>query len=128
LLAQALERVEWLSDPAFADAEARRRNATEVRAALERELKKKDGAAWEAELSALGVPCGLVRDVGEAASFPHLADRKATLSLTVPGLPDRETVAIVNAGFQMAGDGPEVGDPPPRLDEHRQEILAWLKA
>jgi hypothetical protein len=50
------------------------------------------------------------------------------LSLTVPGLPDRETVAIVNAGFQMAGDGPEVGDPPPRLDEHRQEILAWLKA
>jgi crotonobetainyl-CoA:carnitine CoA-transferase CaiB-like acyl-CoA transferase len=125
-LARALGRQEWLSDPAFADAEARCQNAAQVRAALEREFKTKDGATWEAALSTLGIPCGLVRDVGEAASFPHLADRKATLSLTVPGLPDRETVAIVNAGFQMAGGGPEVGDPPPRADEHREEILAWL--
>lgn len=128
ILARALEREEWLTDPCFADAEARRRNAPRVREALAEVLKEKEGAAWEAQLSALGIPCGLVRDVGEAASFEHLADRNATLPLTVPGLPDRETVAIVNAGFQMASGGPGVGDPPPRLDEHREEILTWLKS
>lgn len=126
-LARALEREAWLTDPCFADPEARRQNASRVRDALAEIFKKKDGATWEAELSALGIPCGLVRDVGEAASFPHLADRKATLALTVPGLPDREAVAIVNAGFQTTGDGPGVSEPPPRLDEHREEILAWLR-
>jgi crotonobetainyl-CoA:carnitine CoA-transferase CaiB-like acyl-CoA transferase len=69
-----------------------------------------------------------VRDVGEAVSMPHLVQRDMCLPLQMSGMPDgRDRVAIVNAGFRMESEGPHVSDAPPLLDEHRQEILAWLQ-
>ncbi len=81
---------------------------------------------WESVLSEAGVPCGRVREVGEAISLPHLEGRKLKLPLSVPGIDT--PVSVVNAGFCLSGDGPHVSSPPPRLDEHREEILRWLKA
>lgn len=78
-------------------------------------------------MSAVGIPCGMVREVGEAAEFGHLADRGLRLPLDIPGLPNDERVDIVNAGFVMAEDGPAVDAPPPRLNEHREQVLAWLQ-
>jgi crotonobetainyl-CoA:carnitine CoA-transferase CaiB-like acyl-CoA transferase len=75
-------------------------------------------------LSDAGVPCGRVREVGEAISLPHLEARNLKLPLNVPGLP--QPVSVLNAGFCLSGDGPHVDVPPPRLDEHRDEILRWL--
>ena len=84
-------------------------------------------ADWEVQMSRAGIPCGMVREVGEAASFAHLADRDALLPLSIPGLPGgRDHVSIVNAGFRMGQDGPAVAAPPPRLGEHTEEIMAWL--
>jgi crotonobetainyl-CoA:carnitine CoA-transferase CaiB-like acyl-CoA transferase len=68
----------------------------------------------------------MVRDVSEAAGFEHLASRGLRLPINVPGLPQNEDVDIVNTGFLMSEDGPHVDEPPPRLDEHRAEILDWL--
>jgi CoA:oxalate CoA-transferase len=127
-LARALDREDWLTDARFAEPEARRQNFAPMTEELDAVLKTKDAAQWEEELSALGIPCGLVRDVGEAASLPHLPDRRATIPITIPGLPHRENVAIMNAGFKMTSEGPDVDEPPPHLGEHREEILAWLKA
>jgi crotonobetainyl-CoA:carnitine CoA-transferase CaiB-like acyl-CoA transferase len=65
----------------------------------------------------------MVREVGEAISLPQLAERGMVLPLKVPGLPDKENVHIVNAGFRMTQDGPGVSEPPPVLGEHGAEIL-----
>ena len=127
-LARALNHEEWLSDSRFADPESRRENTHLVSGALQDAFKTKDAADWEAELSTVGIPCGRVRNVGEAASLPHLADRNAKIPLTIPGLPDRDEVEIVNAGFQMSGGGPGVSEPPPRLGEHTDDILNWLNS
>jgi crotonobetainyl-CoA:carnitine CoA-transferase CaiB-like acyl-CoA transferase len=85
-----------------------------------------DAAELEARLSAAGVPCGIVRDVTEAISLPRLAERRLTSRLHIPGLPDREQVEIVNAGFLFGSDSPAVNAPPPRLGEHNDEILEML--
>lgn len=126
VLAKLLGREDWLSDPRFADPEQRRANADSMLLEVGTELARRDAAEWEAHMSAAGIPCGMVREVGEAVSWPHLADRNAVLPITVPGLPLREDVHIVNAGFNMSHDGPGVSDPPPRLGEHTEEILRWL--
>jgi crotonobetainyl-CoA:carnitine CoA-transferase CaiB-like acyl-CoA transferase len=90
------------------------------------ELAKDSAASWEQRLSSAGIPCGVVREVGEAASMAHLAARNAILPLHIPGLPEREQVHIVNAGFLMTEDGPHVDAAPPRLGENTMEILQSL--
>lgn len=125
-LARHLGREDWLDDPRFADPEVRRTNSAAMQEALGAELRARSAAEWEAEMSAVGIPCGMVREVGEAASLSHLESRGAKLPLTVPGLPGREQVEIINAGFRMRDDGPHVADAPPRLNENEAEIRAWL--
>ncbi|WP_374418673.1 CaiB/BaiF CoA transferase family protein [Novosphingobium arvoryzae] len=122
-LARHVGRLDWLDDPRFAKPDARRANFDAMKAELAAVMLTRDAADWERDLSAIGVPCGMVRRVDEAAA---LAGADALLPLTVPGLPGGGNIAIPNAGFRMTPDGPGTDVPPPRLDEHRAEILDWL--
>jgi crotonobetainyl-CoA:carnitine CoA-transferase CaiB-like acyl-CoA transferase len=122
-LARLLSREDWLVDERFATPDARRANFDAMKGALATEMVKRDAAQWEAEMSAAGIPCGMVRRVDEAAV---LAGAGSLLDLTIPGLPGGEAVRIPGAGFRMSEGGPGTDQPPPRLDQHRAEILAWL--
>lgn len=126
LLARLLGREDWLTDARFADADQRRLHAPQMLGQVSAEIAKRTAADWEAHLSAAGIPCGMVREVGEAVSLPHLASRNAVLPLTVPGLPGGDNIQVVNAGFSMETAGPGVDVPPPRLGEHNNQILQWL--
>ena len=123
-LATLLGREDWLADERFAAPDARRANFDAMKGALAAEMVRRDAADWEADMSAAGIPCGMVRRVDEAAA---LAGAGALLPLTIPGLPGGEDIRIPGAGFRMAEGGPGTDLPPPRLDEHRAEILAWLE-
>jgi hypothetical protein len=68
----------------------------------------------------------MVREIGEAASLPALEDRQLLLPLTVPGLPGREAVRIVGSGYRSEQGLDTRLAPPPRPDQHRDEILNWL--
>jgi CoA:oxalate CoA-transferase len=126
-LARLLERTDWITDPRFANPDLRRANSSAMQEELGVELRRRNAGDWEVLMSNAGIPCGMVRDVGEAASFAHLKERDALLPLTIPGLPEnRNHIDIVNAGFRMAQDGPTVSVAPPRLGQHTEEILAWL--
>lgn len=122
-LARHLGREDWLEDARFATPDARRANFGPLKAQIAAEMLKRDAADWESAMSAEGIPCGMVRSVGEAAA---LAGEGALMALSIPDLPGGEDVAIPNAGFRMAPGAPGTGAPPPRLDQHRAEILAWL--
>lgn len=126
LLARLLEREDWLDDPRFATADQRRHHAAAMQAELDRELLGRDAAEWEAMMSEAGIPCGMVRGVGEAADLAVTAGRHIRRPVTIPGLPDRCDVAVLGAGFDLASSAPEPLPPPPRLDEHRGELLDWL--
>lgn len=126
LLAKLLEQPQWLTDPRFADPEQRRAHAAVMQLELAAVLSRRDGADWEAMLSAAGIPCGVVRDIGEAMTLPELASRGLTLPLDIPGLPDRQDVSVLGPGFLSAKGGVGALPPPPRHGEHTAEIRAWL--
>ena len=126
MLAELIGRRDWLEDPRYCNPDTRRLHAQDMLEELGKEMAKRDAADWEDRMSRAGIPCGMVREVGEAASMPHLAGRKAILPLTIANLPEQEHVHIVNAGFLMAQDGPGVSEAPPRLGQHTLEILRWL--
>ncbi|WP_420138910.1 CaiB/BaiF CoA transferase family protein [Sphingomonas sp.] len=126
LLARLLGRPDWLDNPRFSDPEARRANAAAVQAELSAELGKRSAAEWEQAMSAAGIPCGMVRNVSEAAELAASAGRDSTIPVRIEGLPDRADVQIMGRGFAAASIPPASLDAPPRLDEHRDEILRWL--
>lgn len=126
MLAELLDRSDWLEDPRFCNPDQRRAHSLAMQEELAHELAKASAAEWESRMSAAGIPCGMVRNIGEAASMPHLAERDAILPLTIPGLPEGEQVHIVNAGFRTSNDGPGISEAPPRLGQHSRDILAWL--
>lgn len=127
VLARFVGREAWLSDPRYADPDLRRVNADALQLDLGEVLKTRSAAEWERDMSGNGIPCGMVRSVAEAAAFPHLAERHATLPVEIEGLPGGGTCKIVNAGFSMSADGPSVAAPPPHVGQHGDEIRAWLR-
>ena len=127
LLARLLEQPQWLQDPRFADPETRRANATAMQTELSAVLRTRDGADWEHLLSSAGIPCGMVRDIGEAMSLPQLEQRGLRLPVHIPGLPQREDVAVLGPGFVSSTGAAVPPEPPPRLGEHTAQIRAWLK-
>jgi CoA:oxalate CoA-transferase len=66
----------------------------------------------------------MIRTVNEAVD---MASESGLLHLGIEGIPQIGTLAIPNAGFTMEPGAPGTDQPPPRLDEHREEILEWLK-
>ncbi|WOF45448.1 CoA transferase [Sphingopyxis indica] len=122
-LARFLDRPDWLDDPRFATPDARRANFAAMTEELARMFAARDAAEWEAEMSAAGIPCGMVRKVDEAVA---MAGPDALLNIAIEGIPGAGTVSIPNAGFRMTPDGPGTAAPPPRLDADRADILAWL--
>ena len=126
LLARLLEQPQWLTDPLFRDPDTRRQNAAAVQQALSAVLASRDAAEWEQLLSAAGIPCGMVRDIGEAMSLPALEQRGLRIALNMPGLPVREEVAVLGAGFLSAQAGKAELPPPPAHGQHTGEIKAWL--
>lgn len=126
LLARQLKCERWLSDPRFLTPDLRRQHTQAMHDELQAVLLKTNAAELEAGLSKAGVPCGVVRDVTEAISLPQLSERKLTSRLRIPGLPEREQVDIVNAGFLFGTDPPAVNEPPPQLGQHSEEILTEL--
>ncbi len=127
MLARLLDRAQWLEDPRFAEPESRRANAAAMQAELNEVLGTRDAADWEAELSRAGIPCGMVRSVGEAVSLPGLDERSLRVPLKVPGLPDREQIDVLGLGVLAEQPDDETLGPPPRLGEHTGEVLAWLE-
>jgi CoA:oxalate CoA-transferase len=127
-LARLLERIDWLTDPRFSTSDLRRANAKPLQAALAETLKLRSAQEWEARMSAAGIPCGMVRNVEDAVSLPHLRQRGLKIPLKVPGLPKQEDIEIINAGFIYQDGGPSVTEPPPRHGQHTEEILQWLAA
>ena len=122
--AKLVGREDWLSDERFATPAARRANFELVHEELARTFATRDAPDWEAELSAKGIPCGMIRTVNEAVD---LASDASLLHVPIPGIPQIGTLAIPNAGFAMEPGAPGTDEPPPRLDQHREEILAWLR-
>jgi crotonobetainyl-CoA:carnitine CoA-transferase CaiB-like acyl-CoA transferase len=101
--------------------------ATELRSMLDDVFLTRDGADWERQLSTVGVPCGLVRDVAAVCQMEGLRERGAILPTTAPGTRAADqSAAFVNAGFVFAHDGPGATGAPPQLGEHTRELLSAL--
>ncbi len=119
-LAKALGRQDWLTDPRFAERDARKANAADLGQEIETELAQKPAEDWEPILQAAGVPCARLRSLPEALSSEQVQSRGFVQcledGLQVPTLPFRIGGAAAYAPTSGA----------PTHGEHSAEIAAWL--
>ena len=119
-LCRELGRPELAEDERFATNTARLQHRAELGAELEAAFSTATGDEWVARLRAAGVPAGPVNDVAQAFAFAE--------SLGLEPVDETGGVRTVRSPMRLDRTPVRVARRPPRLDEHGDEIRAWLRA
>jgi crotonobetainyl-CoA:carnitine CoA-transferase CaiB-like acyl-CoA transferase len=108
------------ADPRFATNAARVANVDALSARLSAVFATRDADHWVQALRAVSVPAGLINGVDEAWA---LAERLGMEPIAEP-----DGIPVGAPPLRLDGERPEVRRAPPRLDEHGEEIRAWLRS
>ncbi|MBF0276982.1 MAG: CoA transferase [SAR324 cluster bacterium] len=124
-LCGVLGREDLIEHPMFKEREARKTHRSELKAELEKELKREGAEHWMEKLNAAGIPAGVVLTVPEALNHPQIAERDFIAKFSnVSGV--ENDVRVVKTGFKISGSSTAVDSPPPLLGEHNLEIFSQL--
>ena len=115
-LCDVIERPELTRDERFATNTARVGHADELAAELEAAFTTQPADHWVAALRAAKVPAGPINGIDEAFA---LADELG-MEATAPPL--------IRPPLRIDGERPPIRRLPPRLDEHGDDLRAWLSA
>lgn len=123
-LCGALEMPQLRKDPLYATNLDRTRNQATLIPTLEEVFAKRTRAEWAQRLEEAKISHSSVLSVGEVLSHPQTE----ALGMVVP-IPDPELEGfrMVRAPFRIGSRTMAAMLPPPRLDEHRVQILAQLE-
>src|SRR5215204_1110307 len=117
-LCEALGLPQLPADERFATNSARVAHADELAARLEAVLLTRPAADWVAALRAASVPVGPINDVAEAYALAE--------SLGMEPVREAGGYPLPAPPLRLDGERPEIRRPPPRLDEHGDELREWL--
>jgi crotonobetainyl-CoA:carnitine CoA-transferase CaiB-like acyl-CoA transferase len=110
------------TDERFAANSGRTANRDQLRPLLIERLKKRTAAQWFDDLIAAGVPCGPINSVAGGVAFAEQIGLDPVVlagqgESAVPGIRNPLTFSATAARYDL---------PPPGLDEHGEQIRAWL--
>ncbi|MGI5500213.1 CaiB/BaiF CoA transferase family protein [Lentzea sp. CA-135723] len=118
-LCEVLGLAEIPDDPRFARNADRTRNREELRPVLEERLRTRGAVEWFDLLVTAGVPCGPINTIDGGFA---MAERFGLDPVVVVG-----DVPTTRHPIRFSETPAEYELPPPRLDEHGDELRAWLK-
>ncbi|MEV4657029.1 CoA transferase [Micromonospora sp. NPDC049301] len=118
-LCQVLDLPDLPDDPRFGRNQDRTANREQLRPLLVERLAKRTKDEWFRELLAAGVPCAPINTIdGGVALAQELGLDPVVAVGDVPGVRNPITFSDTPARYEL---------PPPGLDEHGEEIRAWLR-
>ena len=119
--------LDWLaSDPRYSTNLQRIHHREELCLLIEQRLQKRSREIWLSALEAAGVPCGPVNNLEDVFNDPHVKARGAELHMSCDWA-DSGVVNLLANPLKLSATPPSYRQAPPRLDEHREEVLRdWL--
>ncbi|HUZ25630.1 MAG TPA: CoA transferase [Streptosporangiaceae bacterium] len=123
-LCEVIGAPQLAADPRFARNEGRTANRDQLRPLLAQQLALRPAAEWFDRLIAAGVPCGPINTVDAGVAF---AAEVGLEPVAIAGKGDAG-VATIRHPLTFSTTPPRYDLPPPRLDEHGEDIRAWLAA
>ena len=112
---------ELTDDARFTTNAGRVANRERLVSALERRLRTKTAATWEARLEAAGVPASRIGGIGDGITR---ADRLGLAPVVDIGA---EHTPQIRHPARYSASGITKPSPPPRLGEHTDLVLEWLR-
>jgi crotonobetainyl-CoA:carnitine CoA-transferase CaiB-like acyl-CoA transferase len=109
-------------DPRFETNAGRTAHRDELRPLLAERLARRSSAEWFDALIAVGVPCGPINTVDAGIAFA----RDIGLEPVVTAGHGEKAVPAVRHPVRFSATPPSYPLPPPALDEHGEQIRAWL--
>ncbi len=121
-LCTVLGAPELADDERFAANSGRTANRDQLRPLLTEQLKARSAGDWFDLLIAAGVPCGPINSVAGGVAFAEQIGLDPVVQAghgdtAVPGIRNALTFSATQARYDL---------PPPALDEHGEQIRAWL--
>ena len=107
-------------DPRYATNRDRVAHYPELRAALDARLRTRPRTEWLAALTAEGVPCGSVRDIGQVLQDQQLHDRDMLATVAHAAL---GSVRVLGTPVKLSDTPGSVRTAPPILGQHTDQIL-----
>jgi len=125
LFLEKVGRLDLLGDEKFQDRRQRYKYNEELIPILSEALEKKTTREWIEEFEPLGIPCGPLSSIADAANDPLLLSRNMFVDLPMPGAM-KGTMRVVNTPIKMSRTvaGPERGAP--AVGEHTVEVLTGV--
>ena len=120
LVVQVLERPDLAKHPDYLSPTLRVQNRERLFAILGEAFRQQPWAYWQARMRAAGVPCGLLRSVGEALRSPEARDHQLVTRIPHPVLG-----WIPNLRLPIRYDGTPLADPvaAPSVGQHTAEVM-----
>jgi CoA:oxalate CoA-transferase len=115
-------RPELATDPRFSERETRKRNRGELKVLIEEALASAPASEWEETVNRAGVPAGRVLTIPQVLQEPQVTTRAMTTHFEA--IAGDRPLTVIRGGFLVDGEAPRPLQPPPKLGEHTDEILA----
>lgn len=117
------ETPEAATDPRFTTNAERVRNVDELEGLLEPRFARRTTDEIVTALTSVGVPAGPILDVAQAFAFATAIGMGPIDELETPG---GEVFRSVTSPIGLGDSPARTASAPPRLDEHGNEVRAWL--
>ena len=121
-LVEVLGVPELADDPRFARNEERTANRDELRPLLVERLRTRTAMEWFDDIIGAGVPCGPINTVDDGVAF---AEQIGLDPVVEVGTGDAAQPGVRHP-IRFSDSEARYDLPPPRLDEHGEEIRRWL--
>ncbi len=121
--ARIVGREDWLSDPRYADGEARVINCVALRVAVGEALSERPSGEWVTELNAAGFPCGPVNSIDQTFADPQVRHVEMTRKVTSE---NAGTLELVSQPFRVSGYEFTIRSAAPPANAHAQAVLSEL--
>ena len=119
---QHIGRAEWVDDPRYADAEARREHSAALTQELETLFASQELEAWKDQLASLDAPWAPQQSVRELRADPQTVENQYLVDVQAPG---GETYQLVSNPCQFDESVPALS-PAPECGAHTEEVLLEL--
>jgi len=121
-LCRVLGAEQLADDSRFAGTDGRTAHRDQLRPLLTDLLARRPADEWFSELIAAGVPCGPINTVAQGIAFAE----QIGLAPIVPAGRGDAAVPTIRHPLAFSGSAVRYDLPPPQLDEHGEQIRAWL--
>jgi crotonobetainyl-CoA:carnitine CoA-transferase CaiB-like acyl-CoA transferase len=120
LMAQVLERPDLANDPVLSDRNGRMARRDEIFSLLNEAFALQPWSYWQPRMRAASIPCGEVRNVGDAIRSPEARARNL-----VTRIPHPDVGWLPNVALPIRYSGTPMVDPvaPPFVGQHTDEVL-----